>query len=160
MKKYIIILLIILVGLAIFLALKTDKLRYDSSVLPEEAGGASGQFQKLAADALVVSDQRPGDEVVVSVVSMSEPGFVVVMNDESGKAGKVIGVSEFLVSGIHEKIDAGTTEDILDGVRYYAAVYKDDGNGIFDPKNDKEITVVEFMGDKDASDPRKSEAVY
>lgn len=161
MKKLGIILLIILVGLVVWMIVKTDRMTDEPIVNPNEVGtGASGQFQKLAADALVVSDQRPNDEVVVSITSIQKPGFIVVMKDASGKPGAIIGVSEFLVAGIHENIDIGTTEALMDGMRYYAATFADDGNGLFDPSSDRKVVTSEFMADADAADPRESQAVY
>lgn len=157
MKKFISTILIILVALVVWMIVKTDKTANGPAV---NDGGASGQFAKLAADALVVPDQRVGDEVIALIVSMQNPGFIVVMKDSSGKPGAVVGVSEFLVAGTHENIDVGTTESLMHGMRYYAATYADDGNGIFDPKDDREVVVVEFAADREASDPRDSQAVY
>lgn len=157
MKKLGITILIILVALVVWMIVKTDKTANGPMV---NGGGASGQFAKLAVDALIVPDQRVGDEVVAPIVSMQNPGFIVVMKDASGKPGAIVGVSEFLVSGTHENIDVGTTESLMHGMRYYASTYADDGNGVFDPKDDREIVVVEFAADKDASDPRNSQVVY
>ena len=164
MKKFIIILLIIIVAVVIISAIKSNKVEVDN--VAEETGGASGQFAKLAPDALVVQDQLPGDVVVLGAVNLSKAGFVVIRRDDAGKFGAIIGVSEFLVAGAHSKIDVGTTESLLDGMRYYAEPYHDSGDGIFDPKQDKvvrwngEDMYAIFNIDKDAIDPRKSEINY
>lgn len=132
----------------------------------EEQGGASGQFAKLASDAIVVMDQRPGDIVIASAVNLSKGGFIVVKKDKEGKAGDIIGVSEFLTPGAHSNIDIGTTESLLDGLVYYAELFSDDGDGIFDPKNDKHVRwnnedmFAVFNIDKDAPDPQKVEINY
>lgn len=163
MKKFISTILIILVALVVWMIVKTDKTANGPAV---NDGGASGQFARLAPDALVVQDQLPGDVVVLGAVNLSRAGFVIVRRDDAGKHGAIIGVSEFLVAGAHSKIDVGTTENLLDGMRYYAEPYHDSGDGIFDPKQDKIVRWNEedmfavFKIDKDATDPRNLEINY
>ncbi len=164
MKKMIVLLLIILAAIVIFMIVKGDNLPVKNDA--EEIGGVSGQFGKLAADALVVRDQRPGDIVILSAVNLSKSGFVIIRRDVSGKPGDIIGVSEFLVTGAYSQIDVGTTESILNGVRYYAELSLDNGDGIFDPKDDKvvrwngEDVTTSFVVDQDAKDPRNVDINY
>lgn len=167
MKKFITTLLVVVVIIAIIVIWKTDKMEVqDNENVVEETGGASGQFAKLANDAIVVMDQRPGDVVIASVVSLSKDGFVVIKKDEEGKAGGIIGVSEFLTVGAHSKIDIGTTESLMDGLTYYAELFEDNGDGVFDPKKDGHVRwngddiYTIFNIDKNAADPGSVEINY
>lgn len=168
MKKFIITLLVVLVALAIFLIVKTDKVKYDGNDTPaaEDTGGASGQFMKLGENAIVVMEQRLSDKVTMTAINMEKAGFVIIHKDAGGKPGAIIGVSKWFPSGQYANEDIGTTETLLEGVDYYAKLYVDDGNGIFDPKNDKpavnfagEIWGV-FQASKDAADPKDSVINY
>lgn len=171
MKKLIITILVILVALVAFLIFKSSKVVVKNTdnhePIPETTTGASGQFAKLASNAVYVQDQLPGDTVIIAAASLEEGGFIVIKKDEGGNPGAIIGVSEFLVPQGYDKFDIGTTESLADGLRYYAVLYKDDGNGIFDPKNDtlvyskisngKEVVMSRFMVDKKAVDPRTTQ---
>ncbi len=167
MKKYVLILLIALVALSIFLALKTDKLRREPEPVPaEQTGGASGTFAKLSENAVVVLEQRLTDTVYVNAINMEKPGFVIVYRDSDGKPGGVIGVSKWFPAGQYANEDIGLTESMVSGVDYYAGLVADDGNGIFDPK--KDLPVENFAGDiiavfqasKNAPDPKGVQIYY
>lgn len=154
MKKIILFLIILAVGL--FLILKKDK-KEETPVLET---GASGQFAKLSEDAIVVLEQLPGDVVYINAVNFSDNGFVIIKKDDGGASGKIIGVSEFLVKGSYSNIDVSTTESMSSGLSYYGYTYIDNGDGIFDPKTDKEKMFMSFMVNKDAQDPRTIQINY
>lgn len=171
MRKLIITILIILVALIIFLIIKSDKATDELAPQPvEDTGGTTGQFLKLSSDALVVMEQLPADSVIVSGASLSENGFIIVKKDEGGMPGGIIGISEFLPAGGYSQIDIGTTETLADGMKYYAEIFKDNGDGIFDPKGDsiviskisgiKDPIRAEFMASRDAADPRGVQVNY
>lgn len=167
MKKFIIILLVVIVGLAIFLALKTDKLKHDSDIVPaEETGGASGNFAKLSENAIVVLEQRLTDEVSVNAINMEKPGFVIIYRDADGKPGAIIGVSKWFPAGQYADESIGLTESMIDGVNYYAGLFADDGNGIFDPEEDRPVEnfageiMATFSASKDAPDPKGVQIYY
>lgn len=168
MKKFIITLFVILVALAVFLIIKTNKVKYDGRGTPaaEETGGAAGQFAKLSENAIVVLEQRLTDDVSINAINMEKAGFVIIHRDAGGKPGAIVGVSRWFPAGQYSDEEIGTTETLMDGVSYYAVLYVDDGNGIFDPKEDK--PAQNFAGDvmgvfeasKDAADPNGVEIYY
>lgn len=167
MKKYIIMLLIVMVALAIFLVIKTDRVKYDGSGTPAtESGGASGQFMKLSENAIVVLEQRVTDRVVVNAINIENPGFVIIHRDASGKPGAIIGVSKWFPAGQYADEEISLTETLMDGMNYYAALRTDNGDGIFDPKDDTPVEssagdiVGVFQANKDAQDPRGVEIYY
>ena len=166
MKKFIIILLVVLVGLAIFLALKTKKMGSDNIINPEDTGGASGQFMKLGENAIVVLEQRLTDSVEVNAINLEKSGFVIIHRDAGGKPGAVIGVSKWFGAGQYANEDIGLTESLQEGMDYYAMLHNDDGNGIFDPKNDMPVESSGepmygiFQASKNAPDPKGVQIYY
>lgn len=162
MKKTGIILAIIFVGLAVWLIAKTDKMT-DKNIA-ENSGGVSGQFAKLASDALVIHEQIAEDmTVVVDAVNLSDNGFVVIKSDEN-----IIGISKFLIAGNYSKLEINLTEKMKDGLMYVGQVYMDDGDKIFEPEKDNifvskinnENLSVEFKASRDAKDPREIQIYY
>lgn len=167
MKKLGIILLIILVALVIWMIVKTDKISDEPIVNPEEVGsGASGQFAKLASNAVVVLDQQLTDYVVVNAINMESSGFVIIYRDRSGAPGDIIGVSKWFAAGQYAKEKINLTEALDEGMTYYAGLYADDGNGIFDPKDDKAVKnsygpiMGTFMASAETPDPSQVEIYY
>lgn len=164
MKKIIIIGLLVVLALILIFSKKTVD---NSNLEPEPSmvtpGGASGQFAAPSGDQVLILEQLPGSEVFVNGVSLDSSGFVIIKKDESGSAGKIVGVSEFLTKGDYSGIDVGLIESMSDGLKYYLSLYEDDGNGIFDPKEDKEVksnSNIEFMVNNDAENPRLIEINY
>lgn len=170
MKKYVIILLIVLIALGIFLAIKTDRVKYGgtdtSDTSATEPVGASGQFAKLANNALVVLEQRLTDEVSVNAINMEKSGFVIIYRDAGGKPGAIIGVSKWFPAGQYADESIGLTESMMDGVNYYAGLFADDGNGIFDPEEDRPVEnfagviMATFSASKNAPDPKGVQIYY
>jgi hypothetical protein len=145
-------------------------------MVPEEnttdvtSGGASGQFMKLGANAIVVQEQMLGDVVFMSALNIEKAGFVIIHDDMGGKPGDIIGVSKWFAAGNYANEDIGTTEKLIDGSTYYAMLHADDGDGVFDPKKDvavmdsmsggNEAMMAIFSASANASDPRDSQIMY
>ncbi len=165
MKKLIIPIVIIVAIIFLFLH-HEDKASFDRANPPKEVpieatGGASGQFARVSSNTIVVTDQLPGDKVFVNTVFNEKPGFVIIQKDSSGNPGGIVGVSKWLVVGDNSRLGILTSENLVDGLPYYATLYADDGNGFFDPKDDKPVMssnipiTSKFMADKMAIDPQK-----
>jgi hypothetical protein len=83
---------------------------------------------------VMISDQYPGNIAYVSSVQLSNPGFVVIQEDKDGVPGNVIGSKYF-----EEGINTGKvmlTKNTVEGKVYYAVLYKDDGDKLFDIEKD------------------------
>ena len=87
--------------------------------------------EPTSADTLVVTEINSGTEVVVSEVSLSKTGFVVVVEDDNGIPGEVIGQSllmvEGVVNGLQIKLDRRIQDEVI-----YVQMYHDDGDGELD----------------------------
>ncbi len=86
---------------------------------------------------VVVTDQFPGNIVYLSSVQFTKPGFVAIHKDNSGQPGEVIG-SQYFDKGINPGRITLTTSTVESGV-YYAVMYTDDGDRIFDASKDMPI---------------------
>jgi len=119
-------------ALAGFLIFRGDN---DGMTDEEHANQINNNIVEVNRISLV--NQFPGNIVHVAVIQLAKGGFVVIRKDNNGVAGDIIGTQYF---------DAGTrpgsvklTENTVDGKTYYAYLYSDNGNKIFNPGVDAPI---------------------
>jgi len=86
---------------------------------------------------VIVNDQAPGNQVFISTVQLSKPGFVVIQKDNAGKPGAIIG-SQYFDAGIYPGKVTLTTPTVEGGL-YYAALYLDSGDKKFTSTKDTPI---------------------
>jgi len=113
---------------------------------PEDVGLTPRQenyqnMLRVGSSAIYVEPQIVGaTEVVVSLAVLEQSGFVVIHADDSGKPGRIIGVSAFLVDG-GERIVVPVDEVLEEGKVYYAMLHQDaDLNGVFDGESERPLT--------------------
>lgn len=115
-------------------------------------------------NAIYVEDQLAESlSVQVGFVILSTPGYVVIYDDESGVPGSVIGSSGLLQDG-GEHLVVAVDDPLVNKQVYYAMLYYDDGDGLFDPAKDTQATdsedsviLMSFLTRSDAAP--ESEAV-
>jgi hypothetical protein len=119
---------------------------------------AASSKMMVGSHAVVMTDQKPGKEVVVSAVVLGNPGFVVIHEDTNGQPGPVIGYSSLLSTGETKVIKISLNREVKDGERLYAMLHLDNGDGKFDASTDAPATDVNgdiifqnFAVSKDAS---------
>jgi len=83
---------------------------------------------------VVVNNQPAGLRVVIDSVTLDSSGWVAIHEDIEGELGNILGAQRF---------DAGTYKGLVDLLRntveggvYYAVLYTDDGDSMFDHKKD------------------------
>ncbi len=87
-----------------------------------------------SANAVNILDQAPGASVNVSLVTLTENGFVVIHTDNNGAPGQIVAASSLMQTGaLRDVVVAATLED---GTYYHAMLHQDDGDGVFDPSKD------------------------
>jgi hypothetical protein len=84
------------------------------------------QVVDKTANNIVVSDNYPGNVVLIQQVQLAAPGFVVIHKDEAGKPGKVIGY-QYFEAGIRPG-RVNLTENTVDGGKYWAMLHEDTGS--------------------------------
>jgi len=95
----------------------------EDSAAPMDGGGS-----------LIVSDQGPGVVAVVDFVSLTLPSFIVIM--ANGNSASVLGVSYLLFAGNSEQIEIPLTRRMEERQYFTAALYFDNGDGVFDIDTD------------------------
>ncbi|MFA6404560.1 MAG: hypothetical protein WCW03_00955 [Candidatus Paceibacterota bacterium] len=125
----IVIIALIIIGIFVFGGKKTEA--------PVTTETPNTEIPTQPVNRIIMSDQFPGDVVYISSVQAENPSWVVVQKDDAGKPGKVIGKTIFAVGINPGKVTL--TEPTLDGATYYAVMYKDDGNGLFDITKDTTV---------------------
>lgn len=111
----------------------------NDSEMPSDAEKTSdtSSTMMVGKNAIVVSDQAPGNTVVVSQVVFEKTGWAVVHEDRDGAPGNILGAQRF---------EAGTSKGTIEllrgtveGGKYYVMLHSDNGDGTFDHKVDLPI---------------------
>ncbi len=95
-----------------------------------------------SANSIVMSNQFPGNIVYISALQATGRGWVAIHKDASGKPGDVIGNASFSAGTAPVKVTL--TQPTVDGGTYYAVMYSDNGDGVFDVT--KDLTLKDASG--------------
>lgn len=88
---------------------------------------------------VLVQDQSIDSQVRIEEVVLPQDGFVAIHADAGGVPGSVVGVSDVLRAGTQTvAITPDTT--LMSSEVYYAVVYADDGDGVFQSPQDSPLT--------------------
>ena len=97
--------------------------------------------ERIFSQRIVVTDQFPGNIVYVSSAELADAGFVAIYSDNAGQPGTLLG-SQYFEKGINPgKITL--TQPTVDGRTYYAVLYKDNGDRVFNSSTDTIIKDVQ-----------------
>lgn len=94
---------------------------------------------RIGENAVFVSDQKPGTTITVGVAALGADGFLVIHEDLNGKPGKVIGASDLLMKGEHQKFTVTLDRPMRDGEMLHATLHQDDGDNTFSPQEDQAL---------------------
>lgn len=104
-----------------------------SAPQPAPAQDASGAAEPIARgpNTLIVSDQPAGGRVLVSMLDLSENGWVAVHEmTEDGSFGNILGARRF-PAGKSFGEDIALLRSTMEGQSYAVVLHADDGNGEF-----------------------------
>ena len=128
----VVIIVLIIIGIWVFGG-KGSSTSNESMTNTQENANMPG-----AVNRIVMSDQYPGNVVYLNSAQFENPGWVVIQDNNSGNPGEVLGKTYF-DSGINPgKITL--SKPMIDGNTYYAVMYSDNGDKVFDPATDKPLT--------------------
>lgn len=88
---------------------------------------------------IIAPEQAGGINVFIENATLPNGGYVVIHKEENGKPGSIIGVSDFLPSGITENFLVDT-EKVVEGDSLFAILYTDDSNQEFSIETDFPLT--------------------
>ncbi|MES2470658.1 MAG: hypothetical protein V4526_00260 [Patescibacteria group bacterium] len=120
---------IVIIAIIIFIIVTWGKNK-TQDVTPNTANNGSQIFSQR----IVIADQFPGNIVYLTSVEAAEPSFVAIYADNGGQPGALLGSTAFS-SGINPG-KVNLTQSTLDGRTYYAVLYKDNGDQVFNPSTD------------------------
>jgi hypothetical protein len=97
------------------------------------------QMLLVGDNAIYVDNQKSGmASVRVGFVVLSEPGYVVILDDDDGVPGSIIGESHLLLEG-GEHVSIELDQTLEEAAVYYAMLYHDDGDGRFRASEDVQV---------------------
>lgn len=92
-------------------------------------------------NAVLVMDQQPGEETVVSYAKLSKPGYVKVYSTDTAGNKEVLGTSSLLTAGEHKNIKVlHSGNSSKKGSKISAVIVADDGDGAY-TETDSEVLV-------------------
>lgn len=106
-----------------------------------QAATASALIELLAplqpAEAAIADQRTDGSSVVAEFVQLPAPGFVVLMSDEEGAPGVMLGVTALLDTGTYTDLDLFPSIPLeASGTVFVKAWVDRDEDGLFDPELD------------------------
>lgn len=110
----------------------TDEVGTDTEIIDEVSGTIDDGIDIVLSgeNAIVVRDQEEGVMVNIELVTLENPGWVVIHEDNNGALGNALGAQLFFAG-----VNTGTVE-LLRGMEagktYYATIRQDDGDRAFD----------------------------
>lgn len=123
----IVIIILIIIGIMVFGG-KSSEAPTDTNE-PTPTDSTAQEVNRI-----VMSDQYPGNIVLISSVQLSKGGWVVIHADSNGTPGEIIGTQWF---------DAGInpgritlTKATVEGGTYYTMLHSDDGDKVFNATKD------------------------
>lgn len=113
-----------------------EEVPVSESLPPDTEGGLETSSMLAGSNALFVNSQMPGDRVEVVTLLLQEPGFVVIYENSGGEAGDEVGRSQLLETDA-VAVTVMLERETEDGEELIAMLYRDDGDGEFDPLTDE-----------------------
>lgn len=112
--------------------------KFFSSSFGDGLGLSAEVTSTTTVDYILATDQGAGDKVYVPKVSVGYVSWVAVRENNNGVSGRILGAQR-LDAGTHENVLVDLLRPTTPQVMYAVVLYKDDGDGIFDPKIDELI---------------------
>lgn len=126
-------------GILVILIFQFDD---EKQILPtgnnKEASEGRQQIASLLAgpNAVYAASQPPADSVVISQVVLERTGFVVIREEANGGPSQIVGASDLVHEGETTNVQVALPRETQEGEIFYAMLYEDNGNGIFDSTED------------------------
>jgi len=145
MKKIIVVIIIVIIGLGVyFFTVKNEKTFVPSA---EESVTNKAEINSI----FILQKQDATNTVLIDMVDMARPGFIAIRESINNQPGQIVEVSVYLTSGVNTSISIDLGRSMLNGVDFsgefplstdlVAIVYEDDGDQGFNPSFDKPVYV-------------------
>lgn len=141
---------------------KSNKPTAQSTNIQENTSTEVGE-DSLPQDNIEIANFEIGQTLSAEYVYLTKPGYIVVYEYPDGKKGSIIGKSRLLKEGQRKKVLIQLTRSTTMNEVLFAALYIDDGDGIYEVPGDdraiidekgKEVGVSFAIGGSGAESPR------
>ena len=95
-------------------------------------------------NSIAVGAQGENNMLTASMLVITDPGFVVVHEDNNGQPGKVIGVSRLVGPGMVHNVGITLSRTAVKGEKLYVMLHKDNGDKTY---TDVDSPIVGKTGD-------------
>ncbi|MBU1293102.1 hypothetical protein KJ819_03515 [Patescibacteria group bacterium] len=127
MKSKVLIIAVVVILLGAFAWYWNNSQQAEASLITDE-------------NAVLVSDQQPSDETVVTYAKLAQSGYVVVYSTDAAGNKSVVGSSELMSAGEHRNVHVKHRNGaIVAGGTISAAIVVDDGDGSFSEESDTAV---------------------
>jgi hypothetical protein len=120
----------------------------NAKMVPEPSGGGvktmdsfskmgeEGGAQLRQPDHFELAAQRPGVSIIIESVTLTRPGYIIIHTFGQQGIGPIVGVSPVQNGGTTVGVPIYLRNATRYGELYYAALYHDNGNGVFSFSDD------------------------
>lgn len=95
--------------------------------------------QNISGNSLNIASQKPSNNVIVDFVDLEKNSFIAIHEDANNSIGTILGASSMLSPGRTENINIALLKNTTNGEVLYAAIYADNGDGLFDINKDNPV---------------------
>ena len=139
MKNILLVVLaiVVLAGLAYVFTNKNTSVPVNNPISNDTNTNAG---MRVEENAVVATEQRPGETVKIAQVFLAAPGYVVIHEDLNDDAGAIIGSSALLEAGENNDVTITLSRASKDGVTLWAMLHSEkNGNAVFDATVDTPV---------------------
>jgi hypothetical protein len=154
----VVVIIVVVLGIWAYSASKENEIYTGGEQNPQDTTSLGMYAEE---NALVPSDQKPGNSVTVNAVLMNQPGYVVVHESTADqKPGAVIGTSALLQKGEHSQVVVALNRASKNGEMLHVMIHAEQGGDTtFDATADTAVEsslggpiTAYFMVDANASE--------
>ncbi len=128
MKKqtYISLTIVIVAFIGVIAILVTNKNKSPST--SGTTGSSNSMGMMVDNNSIAVSGQGETNTLIASMGVLSDPGYIVVHEDNNGQPGNIIGVSKLVAPGMIHGVSVTLSRKAVAGEKLYAMLHKDNGD--------------------------------
>ena len=101
---------------------------------------ARDSSENQSENSIGISTQKPGWIAELDYISASEAGYVVISSSDNPTPGNIMGASGIITSGTTGRTEIKLYRAMKNGGEYFATLFKDDGDGVFNFSKDLPVT--------------------
>jgi hypothetical protein len=126
MNKTYISLAVVIIGIVgVFVLFNENQNKTTTNTGSNEPQSSTGMM--MESNSIAVATQGESNTLIASMVMLTDPGFIVVHEDNNGAPGAVIGTSSLINPGMSRET-VTLSRKLVKGEKVYAMLHKDNGD--------------------------------